>query len=219
MKTSKRMKIATWLLLFIFPPVGILLLWWKCKDYSKKKKIILTAISLLWFGIALLSGDDSSEQPTTTENATTQTAKEVTKEESTKAKEEATTKKKNAKKEKQAFIDKCKEYNYKDILRYPDKYKGKKIKVTVKIYQKFGGGLFDGSEYYRSYTNDDYDTWMNNEFVFTDERESDDTKLLEDDIIVIYGTYDGTKKIERALTNTDDEVPIIKAKYITITNK
>lgn len=216
--TSKGMKIATWLLLFIFPPVGILLLWWKCKDYSKKKKIILTVISLLWFGIALLSGDDSSE-PATAENPTTQTAKEVTKEESTKAKEETTTKKKNAKKAKQAFIDKCKEYNYKDILRYPDKYKGKKIKVTVKIYQKFGGGLFDDSEYYRSYTNDDYDTWMNNEFVFTDERESDDTKLLEDDIIVIYGTYDGTKKIERALTNTDDEVPIIKAKYITITNK
>lgn len=121
-----------------------------------------------------------------------------------------------AKTDKETYIKDCKEYNYKDLLRDPDKYKGKKITLTIQISQKLNGGLFDKNTYYRGYTKGEYDIWMEDEYLISDCRVDDDTKLLDEDIITIYGEFAGIEELERALTGTKDEIPLIKVKYLTL---
>ena len=46
-----------------------------------------------------------------------------------------------------------------------------------------------------------------------DKRGDDAVKILDDDIIVVYGEFTGLEKITRALTSTTDELPRIEVKY------
>lgn len=46
-----------------------------------------------------------------------------------------------------------------------------------------------------------------------DKRGSDAVKILDDDIINVYGEFTGLEKITRALTSTTDELPRIEVKY------
>ena len=47
-------------------------------------------------------------------------------------------------------------------------------------------------------------------------RIDDSTRLLEDDILTIYGEFAGLQTVTRALTGTKEDVPAIKAYYIDI---
>lgn len=42
--------------------------------------------------------------------------------------------------------------------------------------------------------------------------------LLEDDIITVYGTFDGLEKQTSALLGTKSEYPAIKMKYVELIN-
>ena len=117
---------------------------------------------------------------------------------------------------KEEFITSCQEYQYKVLARNPDDYIGSRIVVDVKITQILQGGLFDSGEYYRVYTNDEYDFWSGDEFFMNDCRVDDDVKLLEDDIIRVYGEFDGMQSVKRALTGTKELVPAINAYYIEL---
>ena len=115
------------------------------------------------------------------------------------------------------FIASCEEIPYKTLARYPDENTGKPITLTVKISQILQGGLFDDTVYYRVYTdNDGYGLYFDDEYVMYDSRLDDDTKLLVDDIITVYGEFAGTKSMVRALTGTTEEIPAFKAYYIDI---
>lgn len=87
--------------------------------------------------------------------------------------------------------------DYKDILRYEDNYKGKNYFIDIKVAQIMDDGSL------RAYF--DYD---NNDIIISDEREYDKTKILPDDEIRMYGKYDGSGKVTRELTSTDEEVPL-----------
>ena len=108
----------------------------------------------------------------------------------------------------------CAEVDYKDLCRYPDKYSHQRIKVKVKIQQVMDSSLFSSEKAYRMMTdNDGYGLYIDDEYYVIDERDSGAVKLLEDDIVVIYGKFGGMKKVTRALTWTTDEVPSIEMKY------
>lgn len=118
---------------------------------------------------------------------------------------------------KEDFIASCEPIEYKTLARYPDDNIGKRIVLTVKVSQIMQGGLFDSSEYYRVYTDESgYGFYSDNEYFMYDCRIDDDTRLLEDDILTIYGEFAGLQTVTRALTGTKEDIPAIKAYYIDI---
>lgn len=102
----------------------------------------------------------------------------------------------------------CKEISWKDLCRNPDNYKGNLVKVQVKIQQILR------NKTWRAYSdsNSDY-LYMDDEYYLTDKRESGDTKILEDDIVIVYGEFDGVKDILRVITGTTSELPAINVRY------
>lgn len=117
---------------------------------------------------------------------------------------------------KEDFISSCTEIPYKTLARNPEDYVGEHIVLTVKIEQILQGGLFDSNEYYRVYTNDEYDMWLGDEYFMYDSRVDDDMKLLQGDIITVYGEFAGTETVTRALSGTKEDVPAFKALYIEL---
>jgi len=128
---------------------------------------------------------------------------------------ESNTNKKNEETEEE-FKAACKEYAYKEIARNPKNFVGEKIVLTVKVYQILEGGLWGEEEYYRAYTNDEYGLWLGDEYIIYDDRLNDDTKVLQDDILKVYGTVAGVKEITRALTGVTEEIPAINMKYLEL---
>lgn len=115
------------------------------------------------------------------------------------------------------FIASCEEIPYKTLARYPEDNAGKNIVLTVQITQILQGGWFDHTTYYRVYTdNDGYGLFLSDEYLMYDSRIDDDTKLLESDIIKVYGEFIGTESITRALTGTAEDIPAFKAYYVDI---
>lgn len=57
------------------------------------------------------------------------------------------------------------------------------------------------------------DFYADDEYYMLDKRGDDAVKILDDDIIVVYGEFTGLEKITRALTSTTDELPRIEVKY------
>lgn len=127
-------------------------------------------------------------------------------------------KKQKEKKAKKKFIASCKAYSYKKVMRNPKKYIGKKIKIKCQISQIQEDGLFT-KKYYRCYSYSGYGIYAGNEYVIYDERISNSPKLLEDDIITVYGTIEEPEEVTRALTGTSDEVFTIDMKYVKLNKK
>ena len=118
---------------------------------------------------------------------------------------------------KDEYISQCQELDYKDIKRSPDTYKGQKMRVVVQINQVIhGDGFIEPSEYYRALSNDDYGMWMSDEYVLYDARDDKSTNIIEGDYLEIYGDYNGTTAVTRALTNTTDYVPSINVLYFNV---
>lgn len=107
----------------------------------------------------------------------------------------------------------CETVNYKDLCRYPDKYAGTRITIKVKVQQIMDVALFSNDKAWRAQENDSYGLYMGNEYYAVDKREPGSVKILQDDIVVIYGEFTGTTEITRALTGTKDEIPEINVQY------
>lgn len=114
-------------------------------------------------------------------------------------------KKKAAENEKSSYIKKCKTYSYKNIQRHPDRYEGKKIKVSGTVIQVMEG-WFDavslrvedssGNIWYIDYSYSD-----------------NEAKILENDKITVYGESTGTETYTTIL-GSSQTIPSIDAKYI-----
>lgn len=161
--------------------------------------------------------DAQSEKDTAEADRVAQEAVRRKKEqvEQQKQKLEEQKKQEQAKKDKENFIASCIEVSYKDLARNPNTYIGKKLKITVEIQQVISSGFSTNA--YRCY--EDYDihsgaTYLDKEWYVEYYLSDDESRILEDDIVTFYGTYDGTSKLERALTGVTDYVPTLKAEYI-----
>lgn len=111
----------------------------------------------------------------------------------------------------------CETVKYKDLCRYPDQYAGKKITITGKVQQIMDANWLSSDKAWRVQTdNDGYGYYLDDEYYAIDKRPSDAIKVLQDDIVVIYGEFTGTTNVTRALTNTTDEIPCIDVAYVDI---
>lgn len=105
------------------------------------------------------------------------------------------------------------EFSYKDLMRYPEEYKGELVTIDLKISQT----MDYSRKYYRCYADKNgRNAYYGDEYYVSDYRTTDDTKLLDEDIIRVYGTFDGLEVITRALTSTSEEIPKIKMLYAEI---
>lgn len=113
-----------------------------------------------------------------------------------------------------AYKAQCRQMDYKELFRYPDKYKGTKVIVKVRVAQIVSANFSGSRKAWRAYTdNSGYGFYADDEYYMLDKRGGDAVKILEDDIITVYGEFTGLEKITRALTGTTDELPRIEVKY------
>lgn len=108
----------------------------------------------------------------------------------------------------------CQTVDYKELCRYPEKYEGTKIVVKVKVSQIIDANFSGSEKAWRTYTdNSGYGCYADDEYYMLDKRGGDAVKILDDDIITVYGEFTGLEKITRALTSTTDELPRVEVKY------
>lgn len=116
-----------------------------------------------------------------------------------------------------AFKEKAESPSYDDLLRYPDTYKDKQIKITVKITDVEPDGIIFSGHYEATMSG------TNNKIALYDEREVKEPKLQKGDTVVIYGYGDGETTIKVQDTSgiipkTVDKytIPGVNIKYVEI---
>lgn len=121
------------------------------------------------------------------------------------------------------FVEKCEEIPYEDLLTYPKSYKGKYIRVDIEI-DELASGLFSGDSKAHVEGTD-------SQLLIKDNRAVKEPILKANEVLTIYGIFDGTKTI----TVTEDgsgwfgtnvfgsvvdkyDVPVIKFSYASNDN-
>lgn len=160
------------------------------KQGGKLKWIIVALVIIAIIGSA--SGE--SEEPNkSSENKTSET---VTEPEETE----------------EEYKDSCEEYNYKDVLRSPEDYVGKRIKITVKISTVHETSWLNDRKYYFAYSESEYG-WYGDCYGVFDERAEQKPKLLADDTITVYGEI-SDPEYTTSLIVSGSELFCIDMKYI-----
>ncbi len=124
--------------------------------------------------------------------------------------------------DKENYLSSCKEYTYKQIARNPNDYKGKNAKFNGEVIQVMENGndvilrvniTKEANEYADSgYL---YSDTIYVEYTYKSDNES---RILEDDIIDLYGVLNGTKKYTSTFGG-DITLPYLLAKYVDIKSK
>lgn len=138
-------------------------------------------------------------------------AEEEAKKIAEKAEEEA---KKKAEKEEKEFKESCKKYSFEELARNPDKIEGTNVKITGEVIQALYES--DSVDLRINITKEGtYTTYYTDTVYVVYYPEDGEDKILEDDIITVYGTAQGdysyTSTIGAKIT-----LPLIYGKYVTI---
>lgn len=128
-----------------------------------------------------------------------------------KSEEEA---KKKAEQEEQEFKESCKKYSFEELARNPDKIEGTNVKITGEVIQALYES--DSVDLRINITKEGtYTTYYTDTVYVVYYPEDGEDKILEDDIITVYGTAQGdysyTSTIGAKIT-----LPLIYGKYVTI---
>lgn len=196
--------------------------------YKKWWFWVIIVLAVIIIGGASSSGnsDDNSTEPTTStvettkENAGTQKAdntEETTKKETTvKPTEKPTVK--ATKVSPEQYKNSCKQMTYKDLSRNPDKYKGQKLTFTGEVIQVLEDEHFlDDNitvDLRINVTKDEYDFWDDTIYATVELPKGSD-RILEDDIITIWGECDGKYTYDSVL-GSSVTLPKISIKYFKV---
>lgn len=116
--------------------------------------------------------------------------------------------------------EQAQELNYKDVMRNPDDYMGQYFCVTVKISTSETGSFFSGYDRaYKAHTNDEYDLWFGDMIYLLDNRNTESEeyiKILENDIITVYGRFDGLVETKNVLSGAKGEEMSLQILYIEL---
>lgn len=117
----------------------------------------------------------------------------------------------------QKFREECTLIGYKSILRNIERYLDTALMVEVQVICQVDGGLFDDNTYYLCKMEDDNN--IARYYVVRDDRETDDTLILEGDMLTVYGQLFGTCEIPADLVETMPTVPAISMLYYDLTGE
>lgn len=128
--------------------------------------------------------------------------------------EEKRIKRERAQKEQkeQEFKKSCKKYSFEQLARNPDKMKDKKVKVTGEVIQVSEGIYTNGLRV--NITKNEYD-WYEDTIYVTYVPEEGKDKILEDDIITVWGTAEGEYSYTSVMGATIT-LPYVSAEYLEI---
>ena len=114
---------------------------------------------------------------------------------------------------KQDFISSCTFYNYTDISRNPNNYKGRNAKFTGKVIQ-VQDVVFDNIIMLVDVNQKEYGLWDDTVYVTYKYRENE-SRILKDDIITMYGKIKGLKSYTTVL-GAKVTIPELELKYYTM---
>ncbi len=112
---------------------------------------------------------------------------------------------------KEQYISKCKSIAYKKLSRTPDKYEGEYIKFTGEVVQVMEDD--DILALRVNVTQDSYGLWDDTVYVLYENKSG--KRILEDDIVNIYGQYTGVYTYTTVM-NAEVTIPSMLAQYVTI---
>lgn len=117
------------------------------------------------------------------------------------------------------FKDNCDSYTYEEIARNPEKYKGKNAKFTGEVIQVIESG---NNITMRVNITAEENEFAENGYIYSDtiyvsyRRQSEnESRVLEDDIITLYGTLDGLETYS-SIFGESISLPSVKARYIEL---
>ncbi len=171
---------------------------------KKKRKwwiIVLVVLAIFVFVYTFGSSDDA--EPTSNNNSSSTTSAE-----STTSKSE--------------LINSCKEYTYKEIARDPNNYKGKPAKFKGEVIQVQESGnkvvlRVDITAKANEFAEGGY---LYEDTIYVEYTRKNDTesRILEEDIVTMYGTLNGLKTYE-SIFGEEISIPLFNAEYIDIEAK
>ena len=114
---------------------------------------------------------------------------------------------------KEEYQELCEEYTYKEIARNPDKFRGKNIVFTGKVIQA-QEGIGDSVTLRVNMTKNEYGNYEDTVYC-TYSYSDEDSKILEDDIIKIYGECQGDTSYT-SIFGQKVTLPEIEIKYFDL---
>lgn len=116
-------------------------------------------------------------------------------------------------KERTGYIGSCYSATYDELARNPEAYKNKHIHVRGKVAQIISeNGL---NVLIRiNITSSEYDFWTDDVVITYTRQSANESRILEGDIIDVYGVYEGIESYKSAIGDSSFNVPQISAKYI-----
>lgn len=157
---------------------------------KKKKKgclIAIIVVLVIFFLFALIPTDDTSSNKSTSQ-------KEVQKEDP------------------ETYKSQCQSIPYDELARTPDNYEGQKVTFTGQIIQVRESG--DEATYRINVTQDEYGLWDDTIFC-TFDLSTSESRFLEDDIVTIYGDYDGLYTYT-SIMGSDVTLPSVTIHYMNL---
>ncbi len=115
------------------------------------------------------------------------------------------------------FREECALIGYKSLLRDTEEYLDTALMVELQVVCRVNGGLFDENIYYLCKTEDGNN--IVRYYIVRDDRETDDTLILEGDILTVFGQLFGTCKLPADLLETRPTVPAVSMLYYDLTGE
>lgn len=113
------------------------------------------------------------------------------------------------------YKSKCKSISYDSIARQPDKYTGKYMKIYGQVVQVMEGDDGESVDLRIATKNDGYGNYYDDVVYVTYSYKSSDKKILEDDMVTVWGISAGSITYESTMSG-DITIPAMVAEYIHI---
>lgn len=110
-----------------------------------------------------------------------------------------------------AFRADCVQVDYKTLLRKQQDYVDTALMIEAQVVCQIDGGLFDDNTYYLCVTEEK--SGIKRYYIIRDDRQADDTLILEGDTLTVYGRLFGDCKIPAKLIETRPTVPALSMLY------
>ncbi len=132
-------------------------------------------------------------------------------------KQETAVSAKDMDRQEQEYREECTTVSYKAMLRDTESCLDMALTMEVQVVCQVNGGLFDDNIYYLCKAEDGNN--ITRYYIVRDDREADDTLILEGDMLTVFGQLFGTCKIPADLIETRPVVPAVSMLYYDLTGE
>lgn len=112
-----------------------------------------------------------------------------------------------------SYIAACETFTFTQVARYPTEYEGKQAKFTGKVIQV--QRVLGEYQMRVNVTKNDSNNYSDTIYVTYTPRSEDEPKILEDDLVTVYGTLSGEKTYQ-TVGGSSVTIPFLKAEYVDI---